>query len=70
MNCQIHSKKGENPNPLGSVLADTGTKEVMTKRSVISTLLTMIMVLIVILCVLLAILQFIKTGSQRQKMGL
>ena len=70
VNCQIHSKKGENSSPLGSVIADTGTKEVMTKRSILSTLLTVIMVLIVIMCVLFAILQFIRTGSQQQKMGL
>lgn len=70
LNCLVHAKKGENSNPLGSVLADTGTKEVMTKRSVLSTLLSVIMVLMVIMCILFAALQFIRTSSPKQKMGL
>lgn len=70
LNCQVLAKKGENVNSLVTVLADTGTKEITTKRSVLSTLITIVVVLGVLSCVLFVILQIMRINNERRKMGL
>ena len=42
LNCQVLAKRDENMNSGMMVLADTGTKEVKTKRNVVSTIVSMI----------------------------